>query len=183
MGHTPEAVRYLLAAVPYRNKLNFTMDGLKAAALSIERLRNFELRLKTDRFAGGVNDDVAKRTTEAFAQFEAAMDDDLNTANALGAVFEFIRETNTIMDAGGFKAGNVEAALALLSRMDVVFDILKPTLAEDSLDDAAIDALVAARNAAKKARDFARADALRAELLDKGIVLEDTKEGTRWKRK
>ncbi|MBM3758055.1 MAG: cysteine--tRNA ligase [Acidobacteria bacterium] len=183
IGHTPEAVRYLLAAVPYRNKLNFTMDGLKAAALSIERLRNFELRLKTDRFAEGVNDDIAKRAADAFAQFEAAMDDDLNTANALGAVFEFVRETNTIMDAGGFKAGNVDAAMKLLARMDVVFDVLKPTLAEDSLEDSAVDELVAARNAAKKARNFALADSLRAELLDKGIVLEDTKEGTRWKRK
>lgn len=183
MGYQPEAVRYLLASVPYRNKLNFTFDGLKAAATSIERLRNFELRLKTDKFPEGSNADADKRTAESLARFEEAMDDDLNTANALGVLFEFIRETNTAMDAGGFNAANVAPVVALLARFDEVFDILKPTVAEGGLTDEAIDALAAERVAAKKARDFARADAIRAELLEQGIILEDTKEGTRWKRK
>jgi cysteinyl-tRNA synthetase len=183
MGYQPEAVRYLLASVPYRNKLNFTFDGLKAAATSIERLRNFELRLQTDKFPEGENAGAATRTAESLSRFEDAMDDDLNTANALGAIFEFIRETNTAMDAGHFNAANVPAVIALLARFDEVFDILKPTVAEGGLTDEAIDALTAERVAAKKARDFARADAIRAELLEKGIILEDTKEGTRWKRK
>ncbi len=183
MGYQPEAVRYLLASVPYRNKLNFTFDGLKAAVTSIERLRNFELRLKTDKFPEGSNADADKRTAESLARFEEAMDDDLNTANALGVLFEFIRETNTAMDSGGFNAANVAPVVALLARFDEVFDILKPTVAEGGLTDEAIDALAAERVAAKKARDFARADAIRAELLEQGIILEDTKEGTRWKRK
>ncbi|HEU0123550.1 MAG TPA: cysteine--tRNA ligase [Bryobacteraceae bacterium] len=183
LGYQPEAVRYLLAAVPYRNKLNFTFDGLKAAATSIERLRNFELRLKTDKFPEGENEAAAKRTGDALARFEEAMDDDLNTANALGVIFEYIRDTNTAMDAHGFQSGNVPTALALLARFDEVFDVLKPTAVEGGLADAEIDALAAERNAAKKSRDFARADAIRAELLEKGIILEDTKEGTRWKRK
>jgi cysteinyl-tRNA synthetase len=183
MGYQPEAVRYLLASVPYRNKLNFTFDGLKAAATSIERLRNFELRLKTDKFPEGANADADKRTADSLARFEEAMDDDLNTANALGVLFEFIRETNSAMDSGGFNAANVAPVVALLARFDEVFDILKPTVAEGGLTDEAIDALAAERVAAKKARDFARADAIRAELLEQGIILEDTKEGTRWKRK
>jgi cysteinyl-tRNA synthetase len=183
MGYQPEAVRYLLASVPYRNKLNFTFDGLKAAATSIERLRNFELRLKTDKFPEGANADADKRTAESLARFEEAMDDDLNTANALGVLFEYIRETNTAMDSGAFNAANVAPVVALLARFDEVFDILKPTVAEGGLTDEAIDALAAERVAAKKARDFARADAIRAELLEQGIILEDTKEGTRWKRK
>ena len=183
MGYQPEAVRYLLASVPYRNKLNFTFDGLKAAATSIERLRNFELRLKTDKFPEGANADADKRTAESLARFEEAMDDDLNTANALGVLFEYIRETNTAMDPGPFNAANVAPVVALLARFDEVFDILKPTVAEGGLTDEAIDALAAERVAAKKARDFARADAIRAELLEQGIILEDTKEGTRWKRK
>jgi cysteinyl-tRNA synthetase len=183
MGYQPEAVRYLLASVPYRNKLNFTFDGLKAAATSIERLRNFELRLKTDKFPEGENADATKRTAESLSRFEEAMDDDLNTANALGVIFEFIRETNSAMDAGHFEAANVPAVIALLARFDEVFDILKPTVAEGGLTDEAIDALAAERVVAKKARDFARADAIRAELLEQGIILEDTKEGTRWKRK
>ncbi len=183
MGYQPEAVRYLLAAVPYRNKLNFTFDGLKAAATSIDRLRNFELRLKTDKFPAGANAEAAARTAEALTRFEEAMDDDLNTANALGAIFEYIRDTNTAMDSGGFQADNAAPALALLARFDQVFDVLNPTATEGGLSDAEIDALAAERNAAKKSRNFARADAIRAELLEKGIVLEDTKEGTRWKRK
>jgi cysteinyl-tRNA synthetase len=183
MGYQPEAIRYLLASVPYRNKLNFTFDGLKGAVTSIERLRNFELRLKSDKFADGQNADAEARSAAALARFEEAMDDDLNTANALGAVFEYIRETNTAMDSGAFQAGNVPAALRLLARFDEVFDVLNPTVTEGSLTDAEIDALAAERQAAKKARDFARADAIRAELLEKGILLEDTKEGTRWKRK
>jgi cysteinyl-tRNA synthetase len=183
MGYQPEAVRYLLAAVPYRNKLNFTFDGLKAAATAIERLRNFELRLKTDRFPEGANADADKRSAESLTRFDEAMDDDLNTANALGVVFEFIRETNTAMDAGAFNAANVAPALAFLARFDEVFDVLQPTVAEGGLSDAEIDSLAAERVAAKKARDFARADAIRADLLEKGIILEDTKEGTRWKRK
>ena len=183
MGYQPEAVRYLLASVPYRNKLNFTFDGLKAAVTSIERLRNFELRLKTDKFPEGSNADADKRTADSLARFEEAMDDDLNTANALGVLFEFIRETNSAMDSGGFNAANVAPVVALLARFDEVFDILKPTVAEGGLTDEAIDALAAERVAAKKARDFARADAIRAELLEQGIILEDTKEGTRWKRK
>jgi len=183
MGYQPEAIRYLLASVPYRNKLNFTFDGLKGAVTSIERLRNFELRLKSDKFADGQNADAEARSAAALARFEEAMDDDLNTANALGAVFEYIRETNTAMDSGAFQAGNVPAALRLLARFDEVFDVLNPTVTEGSLTDAEVDALAAERQAAKKARDFARADAIRAELLEKGILLEDTKEGTRWKRK
>jgi cysteinyl-tRNA synthetase len=183
MGYQPEAVRYLLAAVPYRNKLNFTFDGLKAAATAIDRLRNFELRLKTDKFPEGANPEADQRSAASHQRFDDAMDDDLNTANALGVVFEYIRDTNTAMDSGAFQAANVAPALAFLARFDQVFDVLKPTVAEGGMTDADIDALAAERNAAKKARNFARADAIRAELLEKGILLEDTKEGTRWKRK
>jgi len=183
MGYQPEAVRYLLASVPYRNKLNFTFDGLKAAATSIDRLRNFELRLKTDKFPNGSPEDGDKRSAEYLRRFEEALDDDLNTANALGVLFEFIRDTNTAMDSGAFFAANVAPALKLLDRFDEVFDVLKPTVAEGGMSDEEIDALAAERNAAKKARNFPRADAIRADLLEKGVILEDTKEGTRWKRK
>lgn len=183
MGYQPEAVRYLLASVPYRNKLNFTFDGLKAAAASIERLRNFELRLKTDSFPDGFAGDADARSVETLRLFDEAMDDDLNTASALGALFDFIRDSNTAMDSGGFNAGNVGGAMAVLARFDEVFAVMTPTVAEGGLADEEIDALAAERVSAKKARNFARADAIRAELLEKGIILEDTKEGTRWKRK
>ena len=182
-GYQPEAVRYLLASVPYRNKLNFTFDGLQAAATSIDRLRNFALRLRTDKFSDGAAVEADNRSAETLQRFDEAMDDDLNTASALGVLFEFIRDSNTAMDSGAFHAANVAPALEVLKRFDEVFDVMKPTVAEGGMGDEEIDKLAAERNAAKKARDFARADAIRADLLDKGIILEDTKEGTRWKRK
>src|SRR5215203_2605579 len=93
-GYQPEAIRYLLASVPYRKKLNFTMDGLKAAATAIDRLRNFKLRVDTDKFAEGENTAIAERTALALKQFEESLDDDLNTAEALAAIFEYVRDTN-----------------------------------------------------------------------------------------
>ncbi|MFN7935829.1 MAG: cysteine--tRNA ligase [Bryobacteraceae bacterium] len=182
-GYAPETVRYLLISVPYRKQLNFTFDGLKSAATAIERLRNFELRLKTSKFADGENAALKERTAGALRQFEEALDDDLNTAEALGAVFEYVRDVNTAMDGGEFLAGNAAAALDLLARFDSIFDVLKPSVAEGAIGDADIEALVAERTAAKKGRNFARADEIRKQLLDQGVILEDTKEGVRWKRK
>ena len=183
MGYSPEALRYLLASVPYRKKLNFTMDGLRAAQTSIERLRNFKLRLETDKYADGVSAALDQRATAAIARFDEAMNDDLNTAEALGAVFEYVRDANSAMDAGEFRAGAVASALAVLSRFDAVFDVLGATVAAGGLSDSEVDALIAERTQAKKTRNFQRADAIRNELLDQGIILEDTKDGVRWKRK
>ena len=182
-GYPPEIIRYLLTQVPYRNKLNFTFDGLKAAATAIDRLRNYKLRLETDKYPAGVNEELEARIAKAGADFRGAMDDDLNTAGALAAVFELIRDTNTAMDSGEFKEGNRTSALAFLKLFDSIFDVLNVTQAEGAMSDAEIDGMVAARSAAKKAKDFAKSDSLRDELLAKGIILEDTKEGVRWKRK
>ena len=111
--------------MPYRKKLNFTFEGLKAAATSIERLRNYQLRLKTAKFDEGMNQALADRAAAATKAFDEALDDDLNTAEALAAAFEYVRDTNTAMDNGEFKARNVEAALAFLTRFDSVFDVLE----------------------------------------------------------
>jgi len=181
-GYAPEALRYLLASVPYRKKLNFTFDGLKAAATSIDRLRNYKLRLETDKFPAGTNEALAERTRAASAAFDAALDDDLNTAEALGTVFEYIRDTNTAMDAGEFPVGNAAGALEFLGRFDSIFDVLKPSPRAGGLSDAEVDALIAERTAAKKSRDFGRSDEIRHQLAAQGVILEDTKEGVRWKR-
>jgi len=182
-GHQPEAIRYLLASVPYRKSLNFTLDGLKSAAIAIERLRNFKLRLETDRFAEGINETLAGRTAEASAAFENALNDEINTAEALAAVFEYVRDANSGMDSGEFRAGNRAAALEFLARFDNIFDVLRPTAKAGELSDAEVEEKIAARTAAKKARNFALADQLRVELQERGIILEDTKSGVRWKRK
>ena len=181
-GHSPEAIRYLLASVPYRKSLNFTFDGLKAARIAIDRLRNFKLRLETDRFVEGNNEALAVRTAQACKSFTDSLNDDLNTAEALGAVFEFVRDANSAMDAGDFRDGNRPAALELLTLFDSVFDVLKPIEAS-GLSDGEIETLVAERTAAKKAKNFGRSDQIRDQLLEQGVILEDTKSGVRWKRK
>ncbi|HEY7335111.1 MAG TPA: cysteine--tRNA ligase [Bryobacteraceae bacterium] len=182
MGHAPEAVRYLLASVPYRKKLNFTFEGLKAAATAIDRLRNFKLRLETEKLSEGVNSALADRASAAAKSFDEALDDDLNTAEALAAAFEYIRDANTAMDSGEFLQGNVSGALSFLARFDCVFDVLNPSARAGGLSDAEVEALIEERAAAKRARDFKRSDEIRAQLAGQGIVLEDTKEGVRWKR-
>jgi len=193
-GYKPEAIRYLLASVPYRKKLNFTFEGLKAAAKSIERLRDFEVRVSSAKLPAGRDEEISERSREAIRQFERGMDEDLNTAESLAAVFDYVRAMNTAIDEGRFQEENRWDAARVLEVFDCVFDVLKPSdpagaaLASDgptapSLSDTEIEAYIEERTQAKKARNFARADEIRALLQEKGILLEDTKEGVRWKRK
>jgi cysteinyl-tRNA synthetase len=179
-GYSPEAIRYLLAAVPHGKQLNFTFDGLQGAQTAIERLRNFRLRLETDKFAEGAAPEITEMAIEARREFEAGMDDDLNTAAAAAAAFEFVREINSLMDAGRFLAGNVADAEDVLNLFDSVFDVLRPSQ-RAALAPEEIQALIGERLAARNARDFARSDQIRDELKEKGVILEDTREGTRWK--
>jgi cysteinyl-tRNA synthetase len=182
-GYPPETVRYLLASVPYRNSLNFTFEGLQAARIAIERLRNFKLRLDTDVFTEGISPALADRMAAAQSQFTAAMDDDLNTTEALAAVFEYVRDANTGMDAGEFRSANRAPALEFLERFDQVFDVLEPAQQSGQISDSEVESMIAARADAKKARNFALADQIREQLTEQGIILEDTKSGVRWKRK
>ncbi len=181
-GYKPSAIRYLLASVPRRKQLNFTFDGLHQAAQSVERLRNFRLRLRTEKFPAGTSDALAKRVEQAGAAFEAALDDDLNTAEALAAVFDLVRDLNTAMDRGEFPMGNSAATEALLQRYDAVFSVLAEDAPSVGLSDAEVEGLLAERRAARARRDFARSDEIRRELADRGIIVEDTKDGVRWKR-
>src|ERR1700733_5660403 len=129
-GFSPESIRYLLASVPYRKGLNFTMDGLKSAATAIDRLRNFKLRLDSAKWpesSSAENEKIEELAARAQSDFRAALDDDLNTAEALAAVFEFVREANIAADADEFHAGNVASARALLDQFDAFFDVLKPS--------------------------------------------------------
>jgi len=141
------------------------------------------LRLESSPFPQGLDEALRARTDEARRQFDAGLDDDLNTAEALAAIFEHIRETNIAMDSGEFRAGNAGGVRDLLARFDSVFDVLRPSLHDEAISEAEIETLIAERAAARKARDFTRADAIRAQLLEKGVILEDTRGGVRWKRK
>ena len=111
------------------------------------------------------------------------MDDDLNTAEALAAMFEYVRDINTAMDAGDMRAENRAPAREFLAGFDAVFAVLQPTAESGQVSDADVEAQIQARNDAKRARNFALSDQIRQQLLEQGIILEDTKSGTRWKRK
>jgi cysteinyl-tRNA synthetase len=183
-GYAPEAIRYLLAQVPYRKKLNFTFDGLKAAVRSIERIRDFELRIQSARLPAGRSMEATELSKDAIRRFEESMDDDLNTAEALAAVFEYIRAINTALDEGKVQEDNRWEAAKVLEVFDKVFDVLNPTAtATASLSDAEIEARIEERKQAKRARNFALADEIRDSLLQNGVTIEDTKDGVRWKRK
>jgi cysteinyl-tRNA synthetase len=190
-GFRPEAIRYLLASVPYRKKLNFTFEGLKAAAKSIERLRDFELRMSSAKLPAGCNQAISERSAAAVRQFEEALDDDLNTAEALAAVFEYVRAMNSALDDNQVQEENRWDSARVLEVFDSIFDVLKPNgstggespASAPILSDAEIESYINERNTAKKNRDFGRADEVRALLLANGILIEDTRDGVRWKRK
>ncbi|HKF40539.1 MAG TPA: cysteine--tRNA ligase [Candidatus Acidoferrum sp.] len=194
-GYKPSALRFALASVPYRRQLNFTLDGLQQATSSVERLRNFAGRLKNEKFPAGSDAKMAERIAQAASDFDAGLSDDLNTAQSLAAMFDFVREANITMDKGEFRQGEVKAAQEFLGTFDKVFAVLEDNDAQklqalgfDSgvtgPDDAEIEKLVAEREVARKKRDFANADRIRKELAERGIILEDTKDGSvRWKRK
>ena len=205
-GFSPRAIRYLLLSVPYRMKLNFTFDGLKAATSAVERLESLDLRLrerekeKKISLIGEEGKSLAGRVADARAAVFSCLEDDLNTAGALGALFSFVKATNVDLEAGHLSAADATAARGLLHEIaGRIFGVMPGTdaagEADPSLpskksssefpevDEAVILERIEARKQARKARDFKAADAIRDELLGKGVVLEDTPQGVRWKRK
>jgi cysteinyl-tRNA synthetase len=210
-GYKPSSIRYLLTSVPYRNQLNFTFDGLKQAAVSVDRLRNFRLRLSAGTFADGSNPEMQALAADTVEKMRAALDDDLNTAQAQAALFEMVRQANTEFDKGGVKKGDVAPLLKVLEKFDEVFVVLedndvakmkrvlewaqregrekdvshelKEALQSGQLSDADIEARIAEMKSARTARDFKKSDTIRAELGEAGILIEITKDGIRWRRK
>ena len=209
-GYKASAIRLALISVPYRHQLNFTFDGLTEATNAIDRLRTFHQRLGTAKLAAGTaaESPILAAASKARAEFLEALNDDLNTADARAPIFELVRAANTALDRGQFSTADRDAVLPVLRDFDSVFDVIEDhdaeatkralawaekagrtadvaqeLLASASTSDDEINALVAERDVAKKRRDFARADQIRKELAEKGVVIEDSKEGTRWKRK
>jgi cysteinyl-tRNA synthetase len=184
-GRTPQAIRYLLLSTHYRKQLNFTMDGLAQAQSALNRIAEFVFRLKQTDLQPGASG-VTEATAKAAESFEAGLDDDLNTPRALGALFELIRESNAALDAGTLKAGDRERILEWLIVVDDRLGIVPKAAQSSSESDpdiAEIERLVAERQEARRNRDFARSDRIRQELSDRGIIIEDTRDGMRWKRK
>ncbi len=194
-GYKPSTLRYALVSVPYRRQLNFTFDGLQQAANSVERLRNFSDRLTREKFPEGHAPGMPERIAKAANDFDAALSDDLNTAMALGVAYDLVREANIAMDKGEFRQGDVAAAKEFLAAFDRVFAVIADTDAEKlaalgygnadgAISDADVEKMVAERQDARKRRDFPASDRIRKELAERGIILEDSRDGSvRWKRK
>ncbi len=211
MGHKPSSIRFLLTSVPFRKQLNFTFDGLTQAANSVERLRTFALRLQQAQLPEGKSEAMAKLAETAMQGLESALADDLNTAQALAAIFDMVRDANAAADAGQLKKGDVEPLQKALQKFDSIFAVMndddavkvkqilewaehegkqdkitaeaRAIAASASVGDADIDRLVAEMQEARKAKNFSRADAIRGQLNEQGIIVEITKDGARWRRK
>src|SRR5580692_7361521 len=210
-GHKPSSIRYLLTSVPYRNQMNFTFEGLKQAAVSVERLRNFRSRLTTGNFVEGSSPEMQALAAQTIDRMKSALDDDLNTAQAQAAIFEMVRHANAAFDTGGIKKEDAPALLAALTKFDEIFAVLddddgpkmkrvfdwavsegrdqdvseelRAAIQSGQLSDADIERKIAAMKTARAARDFKASDAIRAELAEAGILVEITKDGIRWRRK
>jgi cysteinyl-tRNA synthetase len=181
-GYTASAIRYLLLSVQYRKQLNFTMAGLEQAQRSLDRIKEFLFRLRTAKLASGATPELTDAVASARKQFESGLDDDLNTAQALAAVFDLVRACNIALDKEQLREEDRAAILGWFCDVDSHLAII-PSAEESVGKDDEVEALVAARNAARRNRDFATSDRIRQELLDRGIVIEDTREGTKWRRK
>jgi cysteinyl-tRNA synthetase len=184
-GYSPLAIRYLLLSVPTRKQLNFTFEGLQAAESTVERLRDFRSRVSGARVTNDSVDDsisnAARIAETALVDFESAMDDDFNTAAALAAIHDMVREINILIADNKLRAGDREAVLDAISKFDSVLGIFGKE--ESYILDAEIEALIEERQTARRSRNFARSDEIRGELAEKGIILEDTAQGVRWKRR
>jgi cysteinyl-tRNA synthetase len=209
-GYRASALRFLLLSVPYRHQLNFTFDGLTESTNAVQRLRTFNARIGAGNWpdTAPADDTLTNIICKGDTDFTAALANDLNTAEARAAIFDVLRAVNTAADQSRLTRFDAEETLALLNKFDSIFDVLEDRDAELTraalawaesegrlgeadpslltalnFSEADIDALVAERTLAKHQRNFARADAIRNELLEKGILLEDSKDGVRWKRK
>jgi cysteinyl-tRNA synthetase len=198
-GFTAAGVRYFLLSVPCRKQLNFTFDAMRGAEKTVASLRDFRARLEEAKTEPGRDDRLHDATEAALKEFEAGMDDDLNTSRALAALHDLTREVNTVLSKRGLREENKREVVAALDRIDSVLNVIGTTAGagtgvfqlnnSESANAAAseleveIQNLIAERQEARRRRDFDRADEIRDELASRNIVLEDTKDGVRWKRK
>ncbi|MEO8678982.1 MAG: cysteine--tRNA ligase [Vicinamibacterales bacterium] len=184
-GFRLSALRYMLLSGHYRKQLNFTWTGLEQAEESLRRITDFLGRVDALK-GGGEHAEVAARVKQAVDAFNAALGDDINTSAGFGEIFDLVRALNTAMDARQCGEGDAAVIKGAFAHFDRVLGVLSLRQAEDAtppVPEGEIDAAIEARHAARRRRDFAEADRIRKDLLDRGVILEDSAQGTRWKRK
>jgi cysteinyl-tRNA synthetase len=180
-GFSPMAIRYLLLSVYYRQQLNFTREGLRQAETAIRRVDDLLDRLSEVSREGEASEATREAASRALARFEEAMDADLNTSAALAAVFDLLKEGNTALSSSSMTKGDARAFKEAIERINKVLAVFGK--GEKLSLDQEVESLIEERIQARGRRDFPRADAIRKELEDRGIVLEDSPTGTRWRRK
>ena len=179
-GYDPLAVRYLLQSVHYRKQLNFTFEGVEQAQSALQRVSDFLLRVREVPAETDENKNLSEKIAQARTDFEAWLDDDLNTSGALGVLFDLIRQVNVSLERQEVGGANRDQILALIADANQVLAVFQ--VEEQSIEDQEIAATIEQREQARRQRNYQRADEIRDALAQQGIILEDTKEGTRWKR-
>jgi cysteinyl-tRNA synthetase len=180
-GYSASGIRYFLLSVPYSKQLNLNFEVLGGADKTVENLRDFRARLSEAKTEPGNNRSLQEAAQRALKEFTDGMDDDLNTSIALAAVHNLTREVNTALARKQVKEDNKRELLELLSRFDSVLNVIGEE--QHQMVDSEIQALIDERQEARRRRDFRRSDEIRDQLAGRGIILEDTKDGVRWKRK
>ena len=179
-GYPPMAVRYLLQSVHYRKKLNFTLDGIHQSQAALQRIDDFLLRVREIPATRPENPKLTQRVADALQEFTRALDDDLNTSASLGALFELSKETNILLERQEVGAANRDQILRFFADANQIFGVFQADSRPS--EDREIRVLIEKREEARRKKDYRRADEIRDLLARQGIVLEDTKEGTRWKQ-
>jgi cysteinyl-tRNA synthetase len=183
-GYSPRAIRCLLMSAHYRKQLNFTLEGITASSHALEKIDNFVTRISGLPEKNAHSRDLDAAISRFITAFTESMDDDLNTSGAIGRLFEFVREVNSIADGGSLSGQDGARIIETLKSVDSVLGLIFfPGVKEADPESGRIEKLIADRKQAKAGRDFASADKIRNDLLAEGIILEDGKEGTTWKRK
>jgi cysteinyl-tRNA synthetase len=179
-GHDPRAIRYLLLTTHYRTPLNFTFEALAKAGGELARFDALSARLAEGRRPEGRDEGFDAKVAAIEDEIRAALGDDLNVSGAQGALFRLVREANAALDRNELPAESARGLTETLSRLDAVFGVIAGKA--PGLLDPEIEALIASRQASRKAKDFKESDRIRDLLAGKGIVLEDTPSGVRWRR-
>ncbi len=182
-GFSPRAIRYLLISAHYRKQLNFTFEGIGQVDQALSRLDNLLVRLNDIKTVKELSPETVKLSEELTTRFTESLDDDLNISGGMAALFDYVHAVNSLIDQDAMGTADASHVIDCLKKIDSVLGVIFFPVEKNDVDESRIENLVEERTEAKKNKNFKRADEIRDTLLAQGIVLEDTKEGTRWKIK